>query len=373
MRYTRTINPLHFEDLEPHRFEDLVRQLIYDFKDWKSIEATGKLGADEGVDIMAIETVIGDLVNDEEQTYDSADRKWVIQCKREKTITPKKITEILRNDIGKHEEKPYGYILVASTDFSKKTRDIFRKTLNEYGINEFYLYGKSELEDLLFLPKYDHLLFAYFGLSLQKRKKTLKTNLSSRLSTKRKLIKTIGGLNDITEGVLLVRPAEQSGYPRITNKKNLLWRFYEVAFYQPHDSISLITKKYFAYIDWDTKQWDIIDDCDIGFPNSPELFDLTQEYYNQLNQNYHIALNKWNTLDENNKGYFIEVRPIHFDRILIIDEIGDSYNEAPHLIVDYIDNSPFDNRIISYIEPNNMHSDEIFREPKMKNRITIFK
>ena len=39
---SKTINPLHFEDLEPHRFEDLVRQLIYDFKNWQSIEATAE-------------------------------------------------------------------------------------------------------------------------------------------------------------------------------------------------------------------------------------------------------------------------------------------------------------------------------------------
>ena len=28
---TRTLGPLHYEDLEPHRFEDLVRSLLYDF------------------------------------------------------------------------------------------------------------------------------------------------------------------------------------------------------------------------------------------------------------------------------------------------------------------------------------------------------
>ncbi len=39
---TRTLNPLHFEDLEPHRFEDMVRQLAYDFRPWRSIEATGR-------------------------------------------------------------------------------------------------------------------------------------------------------------------------------------------------------------------------------------------------------------------------------------------------------------------------------------------
>ena len=54
---TRTLNPLHFEDLEPHRFEDLVRQLAYQFRAWRTIEATGRVGADEGVDIRAVEMV----------------------------------------------------------------------------------------------------------------------------------------------------------------------------------------------------------------------------------------------------------------------------------------------------------------------------
>ena len=49
------MNPLHFEDLEPHRFEDLVRQLIYDFRQWKSLEAIGRAGGDEGIDIRATE------------------------------------------------------------------------------------------------------------------------------------------------------------------------------------------------------------------------------------------------------------------------------------------------------------------------------
>jgi hypothetical protein len=51
---TRTFNPLHFEDLEPHRFEDLIRQLIYDFRQWRSLEATGRTGSDEGMDIRAM-------------------------------------------------------------------------------------------------------------------------------------------------------------------------------------------------------------------------------------------------------------------------------------------------------------------------------
>jgi len=41
---TKTLNPLPFQDLEPHRFEDLVRQLAYDFRRWKSLEAVGRGG-----------------------------------------------------------------------------------------------------------------------------------------------------------------------------------------------------------------------------------------------------------------------------------------------------------------------------------------
>lgn len=48
-KVTKTYGPIHFEDLDPHRFEDLVRELIYDFRDWQSIEATGRTGSDEGL------------------------------------------------------------------------------------------------------------------------------------------------------------------------------------------------------------------------------------------------------------------------------------------------------------------------------------
>lgn len=55
MVVTKTLGTLHFEDLEPHRFEDLVREFVYDFKDWQSIEATGRGGSDDGFDIRVYE------------------------------------------------------------------------------------------------------------------------------------------------------------------------------------------------------------------------------------------------------------------------------------------------------------------------------
>jgi len=52
---TRTFAPIHFEDLNPHRFEDLIRELIYDFRDWQSIEATGRAESDDGFDILIVD------------------------------------------------------------------------------------------------------------------------------------------------------------------------------------------------------------------------------------------------------------------------------------------------------------------------------
>ena len=77
---TRTLNPLPFGDLEPHRFEDLIRQLAYDLRPWKSLEATGRGGSDSGMDIRAIELVrLNEEAADEEERTEEAflERKWV--------------------------------------------------------------------------------------------------------------------------------------------------------------------------------------------------------------------------------------------------------------------------------------------------------
>lgn len=55
LKVTRTYGLIHFEDLDPHRFEDLVRELIYDYKDWLTIKATGKSGNDSGFDVRVYE------------------------------------------------------------------------------------------------------------------------------------------------------------------------------------------------------------------------------------------------------------------------------------------------------------------------------
>src|SRR6266436_4252124 len=92
---TRTLAPIHFEDLDPHRFEDLVRQLAYDFRQWQSIESTGRGGGDDGFDIRAYEPVLAAVPEDDEAQEESAHpmegNLWMIQCKREKELGPTRV------------------------------------------------------------------------------------------------------------------------------------------------------------------------------------------------------------------------------------------------------------------------------------------
>src|SRR5882724_9092704 len=101
---TRTFGPIHFEDLDPHRFEDLVRQLTYDFKQWQSIESIGRGGADDGFDIRAYEVLLPSATPADEDTQEDAPHPmegnlWMIQCKREKELGPKRVKAILSDAV----------------------------------------------------------------------------------------------------------------------------------------------------------------------------------------------------------------------------------------------------------------------------------
>ena len=84
----KTLGPIHFEDLEPHRFEDFLRELIYDYKGWQSIEATGRTGGDEGFDIRAFEKSVEAIEAGTEEGEEPIEphpmegNQWMIQGKR---------------------------------------------------------------------------------------------------------------------------------------------------------------------------------------------------------------------------------------------------------------------------------------------------
>src|SRR5688572_467123 len=137
LRTTRTLNPLPFQDLEPHRFEDLIRQLAYELRRWKSLEATGRGGADDGLDIRAIELArLDEQEGDEEEHEDSTssrnphvERLWVFQCKREKSLAATRLRQVVQESLVSLQVAPFGFVLAVACDVSKKTRDAFREEM----------------------------------------------------------------------------------------------------------------------------------------------------------------------------------------------------------------------------------------------------
>lgn len=284
-KFSKTVNPLHFEDLEPHRFEDLVRQLAYDFRIWHSIEATGRLGSDEGIDIRAIERLPALADGDEENEGGSSshdEHVWIIQCKREKRIGPTKIKEIFAAAVNEETTIPYGFILAAACDFSYRSREVFRLEANRLGIDEFFLWGKAELEDMLFLPKNDHLLFAYFGLSLQVRRRSERTALNNRLVIKRKLVNSFKSLTGPFHQTVLLRDAAAAEYPHhgpsVVFGKNDRWRYYRFAGHIRPDHIALIAHEYWAWAKFDENEWDFISDFDQSYVRHPRVVGVPREF-----------------------------------------------------------------------------------------------
>lgn len=212
----RTINPLHFEDLEPHRFEDLVRQLIYGFREWVALEPLGRSGADDGIDIRGIEPIRASALTDDPTNEDDPDgelRTWFIQCKREKAIGPAKARAVVAAALAGAPEPPFGFLLAAPCDLSKQTRDTLDTELRSAGVRQVLAWGRGELEDQLYLPENDHLLFAYFGVSLQVRRRHQATELRSRLAKKRQVYRAIGDLEHRGWTPVLIRDPTEPGYP----------------------------------------------------------------------------------------------------------------------------------------------------------------
>lgn len=334
---TKTVNPLHFEDLEPHRFEDLVRQLIYDYREWKALEATGRQGTDDGFDARGWEIYSDDGVAIEDDEVENSvvekneeDRIWLIQCKREKSIAPKKLIDYLNGISNDVVSNLHGLIFVAACDFSKKTRDNFRSWCQSNKINEFHIWGRSELEDLLFQPKYDPLLFAYFGISLQIRKRSAKSKLRSMLATKRQSIRHLGDIESYTNELVLLRDPDALKYPYSDEIKNFdenpTWRVYSFIGHY-HAGLKFLVRTHFAYIDDNGINWD-----------SDENLNTSNHYNDPWAKKVDDKLEMkvrdfWNKIADKNRGTFEVIGVIPYEDILGIDEHGDENFPHPHIYV----------------------------------------
>ena len=329
---SRTLGPIHFEDLDPHRFEDLVRQLAYDFRVWKSIESTGRGGADDGFDVRAYEHA------EQREERDSSDEEqdeprhpmegnlWMIQCKREKEVGPSKVTRIIAEGVDT-EDPPYGYVLAAPVHFSKAAHDKFREGLRSRGVMEFFLWGAGELEDMLYQPKNDRILFAFFGISLVTRRRSRTTEVRATVSAKNKLMRALG--DEPRHKTVLLRDLADEQYPYegevLDFDKRPRWQEYDVVEFAPQ-GIVVLEREEFAYVDQEKMQWDATPAINLS---------RTVERRSDDEDAMLAVKGHWELFPRRNRAKLVTHGLVRFDSIALIDDRGDSDYSCPHIFIEF--------------------------------------
>jgi hypothetical protein len=355
---SRTINPLHFEDLEPHRFEDLIRQLAYDFRPWNRLEATGRLGADEGLDIRGIEGVTADPADfdsDDSEEGESVvtpinEREWRIQCKRYKSITPKLMRQIVAETVPDPKIPPYGLIVAAACDVSAKSMSAFHEERIKRGVAEGHLWVRAHLEDMLFTPRNDHLLFAYFGISLGTRRRGQLQQVRTIIATKRKLLRAfeVEELRDINFEDVIIRDISDSSYPRVY--KFGPGHIFEVdpwmagAVIQAYE-FGLVVARY-DFDGWirEDGAWDIIrDSASLSSRVRFDFYDRILYGQQETPLRHRLSEIYQEFVPKAERTTIRLVFTLPFEAILEVDPIGDIIYEASHLFCLYSGElGPFD-------------------------------
>lgn len=323
---SRTHGPLHFEDLEPKRFEDLVRQLLYDFRPWQKLEPTGRSGGDDGFDARATEIFRSEAASAHEEyeaAYDEAEdsRTWLIQCKREKNVSPKKLLGYLDQVLSGAGEPLYGVIFVAACDFSKTSRDRFNAACRAAGLREWFLLGKADLEDMLYRPQYDRLLFGYFGVSLGRGVVGRYATLRKTLAGKRKAARNLSVGRDA-----LVRVVTDETYPSYEEGSAAGWLRLKYLG-SSHEGLKFELHRHFAILT-DGGEWDAafsIDDV-----NPRDLYDDVSQSDAMTRDR---VWKKWVSEGEE-RAWLTIVGYLPYDRVVDIDADGDELAAYPHLYIE---------------------------------------
>lgn len=362
---TRTNNPLPFQDLEPRRFEDLVRHLAYYFKPWRKLEPTGRTGSDGGFDARGYEIIPADEQDDQEVVAEDEgpppaqpDRLWLIQCKREKTITPKKLRTYLDEIPVETRAELYGVIFAAACDFSKATRDILNDWARKHGISEAHIWGKGDLEDQLYQPKNDNLLFAYFGISLLIRRRSLRTALPSRLAMKKRAEVVLRK----APGLFLLRDPTDDRYPFTDDlKKNRRgrWRVFEFAGFSAF-GLKYLVKTHFAYVNDTRTGWDMVDSVNNAEPTYENSWASQQD--SEARALYHRVWYHWQNIPDANRATFHREWCIGYEDILAIDEEGDEFAKFPHVFAE----SATGSRVWEVIKFTNSFIEPFYPDPAQR-------
>jgi hypothetical protein len=381
------LNPLPFQDLEPHRFEDLVRQLAYEFREWVSLEAIGRSGADEGIDIRGVERVPGpsavtvdDADGEDEPSPVAAEQVWIFQCKRERSMSPADVKKAVGASLD-GKPVPHGFVLAAACDLSKKARDAFRAEMVKRGVAEFHVWARGELEDMLFQAANDRLLFAYFGISLQPRKRSLATTLRSEIALKKQLKRLLEFEEGVKgRGVLLRDPTDERYPHRPTDPKERRPRWFarRALHLRVPGHLAVLDGVHPAWIAADGRGWDFLRECNSAGMRA----DLPHDAWGRRDEDDDLEASDdverrgmafWNEyVPEKDQAWLHIQRLVRLDSIIAIDPVGDGYFPVPHILVEFdADLGPFSDGATGWFEAPYGRGGVAIR-PNDVERVTLF-
>ncbi|NSB23047.1 hypothetical protein B0H68_005635 [Clostridium beijerinckii] len=309
---TKTINQLHFEDLDPIRFEELILSMVYRMKRWLKLDHLGKKGSDDGIDIRAIE----ELENGKLKSY-------YFQCKRYSKITKAQLLRIIDDFLDKNLEVPDIYTLVISCPLSKKKIDDFEEYSKKSGFKTISIWTSSIIECKLY-AEYQDLLFAYFGINLTERRNKKINSVRRNIVLKKRMhndfLKSTGCRNraeleerlhspmtKFNKSEVLIRSIDDTDYPENTLLEKDFTGYFKAEVYSfYHNGLQVIT----GVKDIKVKQYEDIDNED----------EFTIKEISAL-----------------------EIGYLPFDNIIDYDYDGDEYYMYPHLYCDFVNrNDPFE-------------------------------
>lgn len=305
MNPTRTTNRIHFEDMDPLRFEDLALAMVYRASRWIEINHHGRSGSDQGIDIHATEEI-----------ENNTTRTWFIQCKRYKKISKNELTKVITEATKREGQGPDILLLVLACDVSKTAYDHFIDQAKKANINRAVIWSASILETKLYSEHHD-LLFAYFGISLSAEKR-------NRIATVKRNIRM----------------------------KEKMWRDFIAKSYDPNETLKRPYKKF-------SSSEIIIHSIDDNFYPEPDPNAIgispwfKVEPYNFYHNGLEVTLsiekaifsegNEWDIVRYNEKprkekyleaNVFVIGR-IPFENIIDYDVSGDEYYNSPHIYCDF--------------------------------------
>ncbi|SAL86947.1 hypothetical protein AWB68_08213 [Caballeronia choica] len=303
---SRTTNRLHFEDLSPSRFEDLSLALVYRLHRWEEIHHDGRSGADDGVDIRAMELA-----------KDGSIRVWAVQCKRYGRFTGADAKAAVREAVAKASTPPDVMLLVVGCDVSISARSAYERAASTAGIGSAILWAASVLETKLYSDHPD-LLFSFFGVSLARRERGRENDLRRTLAMKRKLKRVFG--HGEPKPAVIIHSIDDEVYPSVdTAGSGTISPWFRAEFAgHYHTGIEVYIGLEHIIVDRSDNAWSTMEfgKGGLGAASDPEKA---------------FANTRYDVLK-----VFIVGR-IPFRNIFDVDEDGDEYYPGPHLYCRYAD------------------------------------